>query len=118
MFWPFDEARKDFTDAVEKWLALWRIGWLMIVSPWDDVIRAFAERTELMPRRLAALDLDPNAVAAADPVEFLDLQTRCAACETPERCEWELREDPVNSAWLEYCPNSERLLALRARNIG
>ena len=99
----------------EDWLAMWRIGCLTIVSPWDAALRAFAERADLLPRRMAALELDPNTVARVQSVAFGDLLRYCATCESYELCEWDLRQDPGDPAWQEYCPNAARLGALARR---
>jgi hypothetical protein len=96
----------------EDWLAMWRIGSLVIVSPWDDALRAFAERADLLPRRMAALDLDPNTLARTESVAFGEVLRYCATCESAERCEWDLRQDPGDPAWQDYCPNAARLSAL------
>jgi hypothetical protein len=99
----------------EPWLAAWRMNCLMLAAPWDAALRAFAERAELMPRRMAALDLDPDAVAHNDPAAFGDLLGLCAACESPELCEWHLRQDPDDPAWQDYCPNAPKLRVLAGR---
>ncbi len=96
----------------EDWLAIWRIGCLTTVAPWDAALRAFAERADLLPRRMAALDLDPNAVARIEPAAVRELMRFCAACESDEQCEWDLRQDPDDPAWQDYCPNAARLSAL------
>jgi hypothetical protein len=93
----------------EDWLALWRTGCLIIVSPWDVALRTFAERADLLPRRMAALDLDPDTIARAEPIAFGEVLRCCATCESYERCEWDLRQDPGDPAWRDYCPNVARL---------
>ena len=78
---------------------MWRMDCLIIVSPWDAALRAFAERADLMPCRMAALGLDPNTVARVEPVAFGDVLRHCATCETYERCEWwDLRQHPSGMA--------------------
>jgi hypothetical protein len=96
----------------EPWLAAWRMGCLILVAPWDAALRAFAERADLLPRRMAALRLDPDTVAHDEPAAFRDLLRLCAACESPELCEWHLRQDPGDPAWQNYCPNAARFRAL------
>jgi hypothetical protein len=96
----------------EEWLALWRTGSLIGVGPWDAALGAFVERSELLPRRMAALGLDSNA-AGIELAALLELMQHCAACESDEQCEWDLRQDPGDPAWQDYCPNSTRLGAMR-----
>ena len=91
---------------------MWRTNALLLVEPWDNAIRAFAERAQFLPRRMAALDLDRDKLARAEPLTARELVERCTACENPERCEWDLREDPANPAWQGYCPNAATLMAL------
>jgi hypothetical protein len=96
----------------EPWLALWRTGALFLVEPWDNALHAFAGRAQLLPRRLDALGLDPAALARLGPSVVSELVERCIGCESPEQCEWDLRQNPAGSAWRSYCPNAAKLLAL------
>ena len=83
-----------------------------MVEPWDNVMHAFAERAQLLPRRLAALGLDRDKLARRKPLTVRELVERCTTCESPEQCAWDLREDPANPAWRAYCHNAATLLAL------
>jgi Family of unknown function (DUF6455) len=96
----------------EPWLSMWRANALVLVDPWDNVMRAFTERAQLLPRRLAVLDLDADKLACGKPSTVRELVERCTTCESPEQCAWDLREDPANPAWQSYCPNAARLMAL------
>jgi hypothetical protein len=96
----------------EPWLSMWRINALLLVAPWDNAMRAFAERAQLLPRRMAALELNQDKLAGVEPSKILDLVERCSTCESPEQCEWDLRQDPANPAWQAYCPNAATLMAL------
>ena len=96
----------------EPWLSMWRIGALLMVDPWDNAIRAFTERSQLLPRRVAALELDGDKLACVKPFTVGELVERCTTCACPEQCEWDLLEDPANPAWQAYCPNAATLMAL------
>ena len=96
----------------EPWLSMWRTNALLMVEPWDNVMRAFAERAQLLPRRLAALGLDRDKLACSQSLTVRELVERCTACESPEQCAWDLREDPANPVWQAYCPNAATLMAL------
>jgi hypothetical protein len=102
----------------EEWLAMWKMAGLIVLSPWDSVLQAFAERSDLLPRRMAFVGLDPHTVARVEPSAFGDLLRRCATCESYERCEWDLMEDPKDSVWQEYCPNAAMLSALAGPACG
>ena len=96
----------------EPWLSMWRTNALLLVESWDNAMHAFAERAQLLPRRMAALELDGDKLASVKPATVRELVERCTTCESPEQCEWDLRQDPANPAWQVYCPNAATLMAL------
>jgi Family of unknown function (DUF6455) len=116
-----DDPRSAASDAADgywaPWLSMWRTNALLLVEPFDNVIRAFAERAQFLPRRMAALNLDQEKLAQAEPSTVRELVERCATCENPARCEWDLRQDPTNPAWQGYCPNAARLMALASAHM-
>ena len=73
----------------------------------------------LLPRRMASLDLDPYELAVGEAALFHHLQSRCMLCEAWLRCRQDLTSDSVGSArqdrqeWLDYCPNASTLETLR-----
>ncbi len=69
---------------------------------------------DLLERRMAALDLDPNEVSAIVPHTFRDLQRVCSLCDSQRRCLRDLARDPAIPAWKDYCPNAQTLMALDA----
>jgi hypothetical protein len=103
-----ESARRMWNDGV----SLWRVACLAIVAPWDDALRAFSERAGLLPKRMAAIGLDPSTFSRAEPLAFFDLERRCAACDSYGQCEWDLRQDPTDPVWQEYCPNCATLIGL------
>jgi hypothetical protein len=83
-------------------------------------IRAFAahgpEEATLLPRRMAALGLEPDEVARLEPRVFRGLSWRCMSCESPGQCAWDLADDfPLTASqewrqdWQDYCPNAATL---------
>jgi hypothetical protein len=66
----------------------------------------------LLPRRMAALDVDADKVRRIEPTVFRDLQSLCAACAASEQCEGDLMHNPGNPGWQDYCPNAATLSAL------
>jgi hypothetical protein len=69
---------------------------------------------ELLPRRMATLGLDPEALALAAPEATRDLQRVCSTCESYGRCRIDLDRDPDDILWQWYCPNAGTLRELQA----
>jgi hypothetical protein len=78
--------------------------------------RAAASRgpksANLLMRRMAALDLDPNEVGRIEPAAFRDLQRVCTLCKSRRRCARDFARNAPTSAWDRYCQNSDTLAAL------
>jgi hypothetical protein len=72
------------------------------------------EDAQLLPRRMAALDLDPSQVARSAPVALRDLQRLCTMCQSKGRCARDLASDPASGEWRDYCPNVTTFDALQA----
>jgi hypothetical protein len=70
---------------------------------------ALPDAPVLLCRRMAALAFDPAVVAGCEPGAFGDLRRQCVACACPERCERDLRRDPLGAPWKSYCPNADLL---------
>jgi hypothetical protein len=84
------------------------VGPLLLRGPaWQVLDRVLGQ-----PRRMTALELDWDKLASVRPSTVRELVERCTTCESPEQCEWDLREDPSNPAWQAYCPNAATLMAL------
>jgi hypothetical protein len=101
-----DIPHTKFLAALLQW---WRKGAGCASAPDPPPLLAQAD---LLPRRMAALGLDADTSARIEAVTFRDLQRLCAACECQELCEWDLRQDPADPAWQDYCANSATLGAL------
>jgi hypothetical protein len=74
------------------------------------------EEANLLPRRMAALGLDPDEVARLEPRVFRNLDWRCTLCQSPGQCAWDLADDfPVPASqewrpdWQDFCPNAAAL---------
>lgn len=72
--------------------------------------------SNLLERRMAALNLDPAEMARSEPELFRNFQRLCTSCPTPVRCAQDLAHefsrDPsqlASSDWREYCPNAKTL---------
>jgi uncharacterized protein YjiS (DUF1127 family) len=69
------------------------------------------EATVLLDRRLANLRL--TSAAHAQPALHRDMQRVCLRCTAKSRCEYDLDLHPSEPIWMDYCPNSDALNALR-----
>ena len=67
---------------------------------------------DLLPRRMAALNLDRTEVARTYGRVFQDLQRVCIMCEHHRRCMRDLVHDSAIPAWKDYCPNAPTLMVL------
>jgi hypothetical protein len=65
----------------------------------------------LLSRRLANMRL--THAAHAQPVLFRDMERVCLHCEAQDRCERDLNRNPLDPAWLRYCPNADALNSLQ-----
>ena len=70
------------------------------------------QSADLLSRRMAVLDLDPNEVSRVEPRAYQDLQRVCSMCECHRRCARDFACDPTIPAWKDYCPNAGTLTAL------
>jgi hypothetical protein len=67
------------------------------------------DRKRFLDRPEAEQSDESHRIHAA---EVSELVGRCRACENPEQCELDLRLDPANPQWQNYCPNAATLLGL------
>ncbi|HET7680940.1 MAG TPA: hypothetical protein VFK79_12525 [Xanthobacteraceae bacterium] len=72
--------------------------------------------SNLLERRMVALNLDPAEVARSEPALFRSFQRLCTSCRSPMRCARDLAEEfardpsqPASSDWRDYCPNATTL---------
>ena len=68
--------------------------------------------SELLARRMLALQLDKDEIARVEPVTLRELQKLCVSCESREQCEIGLADDFADVTWHAYCPNAAILNAL------
>jgi hypothetical protein len=66
----------------------------------------------LLERRLAALRLSAWEIHAVSPLLVADLKRNCSDCSESQRCEADMRVDPLIEGWESYCPNSDTLKTL------
>ena len=68
--------------------------------------------SELMPRRLRQLGLDPAHVKFARAASYQDLQRVCATCRAWRRCARDLANGDTQAGMRGYCPNAPTIDAL------
>jgi len=68
--------------------------------------------SELLPRRLQVLGIDPEFVRHAEPTTFRDLARVCASCQASRRCARDLVRGDVQAGMEGYCLNSATIDAL------
>ena len=83
-----------------------------LAGKWPD------SSTELLGRRLKALNLDPADISRAQPATARDLAARCSLCTDETRCRHDLDRNPGSSVWQDYCMNTFTLMALTAGKDG
>ncbi len=84
----------------------------MSVAELHQVAAHGPDAADLLVRRMAALDLDRNEVAATVPGTFRDLQRLCTLCQSHRKCAQDLGRNPADSEWEDYCPNVATLKLL------
>lgn len=67
---------------------------------------------DLLKRMLLALDVNPQAVASADPLVMRDLQRLCVTCDHKTRCAHELAQGGAAAHFHEFCPNAHTIDAV------
>ena len=67
---------------------------------------------DLMVKMLAALSVDPEALAKCEPATMRDLQRLCTSCGHKSRCAHELAEGTAVEHFKSFCPNAFTLDAL------
>ncbi len=86
----------------------------MPVSELREVANRGPDAADLLLRRMAALNLNKDEVAAIVPGTFQDLQRLCTLCESHRQCARDLKRDPDERAWEDYCPNVAMLKVLNS----
>jgi hypothetical protein len=70
---------------------------------------------DLIQKMLVALNVDPKAIAMANPLVMRDLQRLCITCGDKKRCSHELAKGAAAEHFQEFCPNALTLDALFAQ---
>jgi hypothetical protein len=85
----------------------------------DDLVRLCHSHigpSELLPRRLRLLGIDPEFVRHAAPTTFRDLVRVCASCKASRHCARDLARGNVQAGMDGYCLNGASIDALTVRD--
>jgi uncharacterized protein YjiS (DUF1127 family) len=85
----------------------------------DDLMRLCCSHTgpsELLPRRLQLLGIDPEFMRHAAPTTFRDLARVCASCKASRHCARDLARGDVQAGMDGYCLNALSIDALTVRD--
>jgi len=66
----------------------------------------------LLPKRLEAVGLNRDEIAAAEPAVERDLERVCGRCGQPGRCAFDLEQEDAVERLARYCPNTATVEAL------
>jgi hypothetical protein len=97
------------------WLALFGITGLAAIALTAVAIVLQPAKDLLLPRLMRALDIDADKVARTEPRFFCELEARCRACRSVERCARDLAcssDTAARQRWRDYCPNRAMLVSL------
>src|SRR5215472_14429179 len=97
------------------WLTLFGITALAAIAFTAAAIILQPAADLLLYRLMRALDIDADKVARSEPLFFCELEARCQACKSVERCARDLACNSNTAArqpWRDYCPNSAALASL------
>jgi hypothetical protein len=67
----------------------------------------------LLDKRMTLLGLNSDDLARAGIATERDLQRTCTLCDQHRRCARDLNSQDRSDCWLDYCPNTYTLLAMR-----
>jgi hypothetical protein len=85
------------------------------VDELDDLVRRSPYAADELPKMLAALHLDAEAIARAQPLVMRDMERVCAHCEHKRQCDHDLAVGAAAQHYTEYCGNTPNLEALGAK---
>jgi hypothetical protein len=78
----------------------------------DALVRRGAHAADELPKMMAALHIDRQAVARVKPLVMRDLERVCSLCEQKRRCDRELAGKTAAGQYEDFCPNAPTLTAL------
>src|SRR5262245_57344497 len=84
------------------------------VAELDYLVRVAHDPVEL-PRMMAAIGIDEEALKRAQPSLRREMERVCSLCETTTVCRNELASGTAGVSYPYFCPNAEELKALSGK---
>ena len=86
------------------------------VSPGElsELVRRGPHSADELPKMMAALGLDAQAIARVQPMVVRDLERVCALCEQKKRCDSDLAAGTAAQHHTEYCENASTFASLNS----
>ena len=86
------------------------------VSPGElsELVRRGPHAADELPKMMAALGLDVQAIARVQPMVMRDLERACAQCRQKKQCDRDLAAGTAAQHYEEYCVNAPTLAALKS----
>ena len=86
------------------------------VSPGElsELVRRGPHAADELPKMMAALGLDAQAIARVQPMVIRDLERACAKCQQKKQCDRDLAAGTAAQHYEEYCVNAPTLAALKS----
>ena len=78
----------------------------------DQLVRRGPHAADELPKMMAAVGLNTEAIARAQPLVMRDLERVCVLCERKDQCDRDLAAGTAAQHYKEYCVNAETLAAL------
>ena len=84
------------------------------VSPGElnELVRRGPHAADELPKMMAALGLDAQAIARAQPLVIRDLERVCALCAQKKQCDRDLAAGTAAQHYKEYCLNAPTFTSL------
>lgn len=79
------------------------------------LVRNGPHAADELPKMLAALGIDADKMARAQPMVYHDMERVCARCLSKGRCDRDLAADTAAQHYEEYCANASTIDALTAK---
>ena len=86
----------------------------LTVSELRTVAAQGKDAASLLPKMLAALNMDSDAVLRIEPMVMRDLQRVCSCCNRKSECAEHILAEDAAVTYRAFCPNAATLSSLKA----